>query len=165
MEFHLFPNPEFHFSECINILKTMESRWIEILKFFKEENLSEFWKFRQMFRLLLSLKSFNIIQFINHLVSSGNKFLPVSPMIRRQTGISTAIRRTAVRETGASRHHGDPIKGPLKSILHYGIMVPRGLRGPQFCAAKTWVSRMDNKKSFSMDCSTHIIKLIQAELI
>ena len=26
------------------------------------------------------------------------------------------IRRTAVRETGLSRHHGEPIEGPLKPL-------------------------------------------------
>ena len=38
------------------------------------------------------------------------------------------IRRTAVRETGVSRHQSCPIKGLLKLLEHDGSRVSRGLR-------------------------------------
>ena len=46
-----------------------------------------------------------------------------------ETGQSTTIRRTAVREIGVSRHHWDIIEGPPETplaSLNYGI---EGLKG------------------------------------
>ena len=37
----------------------------------------------------------------------------IKPVILPETGGAT--RRTAVRETGLSRHHGGPIEGPLET--------------------------------------------------
>ena len=50
-------------------------------------------------------------------------------------GISTSLRRTAVREARASRHHGGPIVGPLKPDEHHGSMVLRGLSEELSCDA------------------------------
>ena len=35
-------------------------------------------------------------------------------------------------ETGVSRHHWQPIKGPLNHLEHHSTMVSRDLRGPQW---------------------------------
>ena len=51
-------------------------------------------------------------------------------LIRNQTGIVATIRRTALRETDASRHHEDRIEGTLKLVEHQSSMVSRGLMGP-----------------------------------
>ena len=38
------------------------------------------------------------------------------------------IRRTAVREAGASRHHGKEIEGPMKPLEQHSNIALRGLR-------------------------------------
>ena len=61
------------------------------------------------------------------------------------TGNTTAIRRTAVRETGLSRYHGGKIEGPpdVPSASQHSIVL-RGLRG--FC---NWVLFMPRGASLS----------------
>ena len=44
---------------------------------------------------------------------------------------TSTFRRTAVRETGASRHHGYLIEDPSEAIKYQFSMVPRGSRDPQ----------------------------------
>jgi len=46
-----------------------------------------------------------------------------------QTGKTTVIRLIAVQETGVSRHHGEPIEGSLKPLVHHSTIVLRNLRG------------------------------------
>ena len=48
-----------------------------------------------------------------------------------QTGKTAAIRRTAVRKTDVSRHHGGPMENPLE---HHSNILLRGLRRDINCA-------------------------------
>ena len=52
-----------------------------------------------------------------------------------ETGKTTPIKRTAVRETGVSRHHGAPLRGPpWNPSDHHSTTVLRSFRGrPQSC--------------------------------
>ena len=62
------------------------------------------------------------------------------PPTTMKTAISTAARRTAFRETGLSRHHGNPVKEFLKPLKHHDTIVPKGLR-----AALHWAPIIDRK--------------------
>ena len=42
---------------------------------------------------------------------------------------TTAITRTAVRETGASHHNGSPIEGPPWTFQYDSVMMVRGVSG------------------------------------
>ena len=48
-----------------------------------------------------------------------------------QTGITTTIRRTAVREAGNPLNHSGTIEDPWESLQHHSTMVSRGLGGSQ----------------------------------
>jgi len=55
------------------------------------------------------------------------------------TGKTTAIWRTAVRETCVSRHHRGTVEGPLKPSVHHSTIVLRGLREAPLWAPNMWV--------------------------
>ena len=57
---------------------------------------------------------------------------------------STAIRRTAIRETSISRHHGGPMKGStetLQLLHHYHIEGLGKEEGPKLLCRETIISR------------------------
>ena len=62
--------------------------------------------------------------------STPSPSLFFSPLCKFETpyGKSTAIPLKAVRETRVSRHHGVPIKGPLKPPIHLSTIILRGFK-------------------------------------
>ena len=51
----------------------------------------------------------------------------------RLYGISTTIRRTAIREVSGSQHQGRQSRHPEISLQYQGNIVPRGLRYAPLC--------------------------------
>ena len=69
----------------------------------------------------------------------------------------TAIRRTAVRETGVSRHHGGPIEGPPetpRTSQHYHIEGINYLKGNGNTSFLSVGSLSSSPHFFRMDLSS-----------